>query len=82
MTGLFKDRERVERAYQATLARGYRDKDIDVVMSDATRSKYFGKDDGKASELGTKAAEGAATTRMRRCRSRSCSRSAAPHWRW
>jgi hypothetical protein len=32
---------------------------IDVVMSDDTRSKYFGKDSGKKTEPGTKAAEGA-----------------------
>jgi hypothetical protein len=59
VTAMFRDRDSAERAYQDALARGYDSKDIDVVMSDDTRSKYFGKENGKTTELGTKAAEGA-----------------------
>jgi len=59
LTGMFRDRDSAERAYQDVLARGYDSKDIDVVMSNDTRSRYFGNESGKTTELGTKAAEGA-----------------------
>lgn len=57
VTGLFTDREQAERGYQTLTARGYEAKDINVVMSDDTRKKYF--DSGAETELGTKAAKGA-----------------------
>jgi hypothetical protein len=57
VTGLFKDRESAEQAYQTAVSRGYTSKDIDVVMSDETRQRHFS---GQAeTELGNKAAEGA-----------------------
>jgi hypothetical protein len=56
MTCLFRDRETAERAYQSMSGRGYRKDDINVLMSDDTRKRYF---EGDKSELGTKAAEGA-----------------------
>jgi hypothetical protein len=57
VTGLFTDRERAEQGYQALVARGYQPKDINVVMTDDTRKKYFVS--GEQTELGTKAAKGA-----------------------
>lgn len=58
MTGMFSDREGTERSYNALSERGYDSKDIHLVMSDDTRTKYF-KDD-KETEIGTKAMEDAA----------------------
>ncbi|MDO5653525.1 MAG: hypothetical protein Q4G39_05420 [Brachymonas sp.] len=55
---MFRDRESAEAAYAEATRRGYGEKDIDLVMSDDTRKRYFA--DGTAeTELGTKAAEGA-----------------------
>jgi hypothetical protein len=56
MTGLFKDRESAEGAYRSLTDRGYGKDDVNLLMSDDTRKKYFTDDD---SELGTKAWEGA-----------------------
>ncbi len=57
LTGLFTDRESSERAYQSLRDRGYSDEEINVMMSNETRDKWFA--DGDDSELGNKAAEGA-----------------------
>lgn len=59
LTGLFPDRDSAERAYQGVVGRGYGEKDVNLVMSDETRQKHFGSTEGKQTELGTKAAEGA-----------------------
>jgi len=59
LTGMFPDRDSAERAYQGVVDRGYKQDDINLVMSDETRTKQFGSDDGRSTELGTKAAEGA-----------------------
>ena len=59
VTGLFNDRDSAERAYQSVSSRGYDNKDVNLVMSDATRDKHFSKTDGAQTELGTKAAQGA-----------------------
>ena len=60
VTGLFNDRDSAERAYQAVTARGYDRDDVNLVMSDDTRERHFGKTSaGRPTELGTKAAEGA-----------------------
>ncbi|HWI12912.1 MAG TPA: hypothetical protein VNT02_01615 [Burkholderiales bacterium] len=59
VTGLFRDRESAERAYGALPARGYSHDDVNVVMSDETRKRYFPSDAQVTTELGTKAAEGA-----------------------
>lgn len=56
MTGLFKDRESAEGAYSSLSSRGYGKDDVNLMMSDETRKKYFTDDD---SELGTKAWEDA-----------------------
>jgi hypothetical protein len=58
-TGLFSDRESAERAYEDLSSRGYSSEDINVVMSDDTRSKYFDNPSGRQTELGNKAAKGA-----------------------
>lgn len=57
VTGLFRDRRAAERAWEHASARGYGKDDINVVMSDDTRKRYF--DSGVETELGSKAGEGA-----------------------
>ena len=59
VTGLFRDRDSAERAYQSVAERGYDKKDVNVVMSDDTRKRYFSGSQGVETELGSKAAEGA-----------------------
>ena len=58
VTGLFRDRDSAERAYQAAVARGYDTSDISLVMSDETRNRFFCAAAGPAdTELGQKATE-------------------------
>jgi hypothetical protein len=59
MTGMFRDRESAERAYECVTSRGYTDKDVSLLMSNDTRTRYFPRDAETKTELGTKAAEGA-----------------------
>ena len=60
LTGLFRDRDSAERAFQSISDRGYTRDDVNVVMSDDTRKRHFtGSTSGRETELGTKAAEGA-----------------------
>lgn len=61
VTGLYDSREHASRAYEdLTTRHGYRAEDIDVLMSDETRSRHFsGAEPGKELSQGTKAAEGA-----------------------
>ena len=56
LTGMFRDRESTEHAYNTMQERGYTKDDISLAMSDETRQKHFSDD---VTELGTKAAEGA-----------------------
>jgi hypothetical protein len=58
ITRLFEDRESAESAYNALRNRGYGMDDINLLMSDETRKKYF-TDDERETELGNKALEGA-----------------------
>jgi hypothetical protein len=58
LTGMFRDRESTENAYKTMQEKGYTKDEINIVMSDETRKKYF-SGDAKDTELGTKAAEGA-----------------------
>ena len=58
VTGLFRDRDSAEGAYQSLSDRGYERDDVNLVMSDETRKRHF-TDDGRETELGNKAAEGA-----------------------
>jgi uncharacterized protein YjbJ (UPF0337 family) len=57
VTGLFKDRDSAERAYGSLSERGYGKDDVNLIMSDDTRKKYFSDDED--TEFGTKAWEGA-----------------------
>ena len=59
VTSSFRSREAAERAYDSIRARGYKDDEIHVMMSDDTRKKNFDKHDKKDSDLGNKALEGA-----------------------
>src|SRR5438105_1438257 len=59
LTGLFRDRDSAERAYQSVAERGYDKKDVNVVMSDETRKRHFSGGQQAETELGSKAAEGA-----------------------
>lgn len=59
VTGLFRDRESAERAYQSASSRGYNTDDMNLVMSDETRTRHFSGVGGTETELGSKAAEGA-----------------------
>ena len=58
VTGLFKDSKSVDRAYDSVAKRGYGTGDINVVMSDDTRKRYFSDDRHIKNERGSKAAEG------------------------
>ena len=57
VTGLFRDRESAECAYQCASNRGYTHDHVNVVMSDDTRQRHFSG--STETELGSKAAEGA-----------------------
>jgi hypothetical protein len=59
VTALFKDRDHAERAYQSLIDLGYSRDDINVVMSDETRSRHFPADRAPETELGHKTLEGA-----------------------
>lgn len=56
--GSFADRDTAERAYNSMTSRGYKQDDINLMMSDDTRKKYFSDAD---TDLGSKAMEGAGT---------------------
>ncbi len=60
LTGMFRDRDSAERAYNSLSTRGYSHDDVDVVMSDEARKRHFGEDTADT-ELGNKAMEGAGT---------------------
>ncbi len=57
LTGMFKDRDSAEKAYHSLSERGYGKDDVNVVMSEETRKKYFNKDNDDDTELGDKAME-------------------------
>lgn len=68
LTGMFRDRESSENAYNALQERGYTKDEINLVMSEDTRKQHFSRDvnrtamvqnAAKDTEIGTKAAEGA-----------------------
>lgn len=60
LTGMFKNRESTEKAYNTLHERGYTKDDVNLVMSDETRAKHY-SDENDDSDLGTKAAESAGT---------------------
>src|SRR6476620_7123335 len=59
VTGMFRDRESAERAYDALEEKGYTKDEINVMMSDDTRKKYFSEDEDNDTGLGNKTMEGA-----------------------
>jgi hypothetical protein len=59
VTGIFRDRDSAEQAYRSVTERGYTGDDVNLVMSDETRKRYFADGAAVQTELGTKAAEGA-----------------------
>lgn len=59
LTGMFRDRDSAERAYNSAISRGYSKEDVNLMMSDQTRDTYFA--DGDDSAMGSKALEGAGT---------------------
>lgn len=58
VTGLFNGRESAERAYQAISERGYTKDDVNLVISDNTRRRYFSSGKSAQTELDNRAAEG------------------------
>src|SRR5262245_14885186 len=60
VTAVFRDRYNAERAFEALRRRGYRDNEINVLMSETTRATYYSeREQGKLS-AGSKVGEGAA----------------------
>jgi hypothetical protein len=59
VTGMFRDRDSAEQAYRSVTNRGYSKDDVNLMMSDDTRKKYFSTDENADTELGNKALEGA-----------------------
>lgn len=58
VTGIFGDAEGVEQAYEAATRLGYDKGDINVVMSDETRKRYFSEHRPVDTDLARKTAEG------------------------
>lgn len=59
VTGLFRDRDSAEAAYQSVTNRGYAKDDVSLVMTDEARARHFSEMGGEKTELGSKAGEGA-----------------------
>jgi len=59
VSGTFADRDSAERAYNLMLSRGYSEKEINLMMSDQTRNRYFSDEKAADSELGNKTMESA-----------------------
>lgn len=57
----YRDREAAEHYYNRLRERGYTDDNIDIIMSDDTRKKYFSNSGEYLSGFGNKALEGAGT---------------------
>jgi hypothetical protein len=59
VTGLYRTPEDATRAYEGlTTQHGYKTEDVDVIMSDESRARYFGDRTTGEFKAGTKAAEG------------------------
>lgn len=57
LTGMFRDRESTENAYNSLQERRYSKDDINLVMSNETRKIHYNEDAAEQTEIGTKAAE-------------------------
>jgi hypothetical protein len=58
VTGLFSDGESAERAYQACVERGYEIGEVNVVVSEDTRKRFFSDDSEITTLLASRKAEG------------------------
>lgn len=56
--GLFDNNEKAECAFDAVVNNGFDKDDVDVLMSDETRDRYYADADVEDDDLGSKAAEG------------------------
>lgn len=63
LIGMFKNREDAEMAFDDLNKLGYGNREVNLLMSDETRKKYYSKKDNEDfdTSLGNKAAEGAGT---------------------
>lgn len=57
LTGMFRDRESTEKAYNTLHERGYSNEEINLIMSKETREKDYNEKTSEQTEIGTKAAE-------------------------
>ncbi|WP_373522397.1 hypothetical protein [Aquiflexum sp.] len=57
LTGMFRDRQSAERAYNTLHERGYSKDEINLIMSKETREKDYDENHSEKTEIGTKAAE-------------------------
>src|SRR5437016_12476642 len=58
LTAVFRDRVNAQTAYDRLVNRGYTNTEINVLMSDTTRSTYYAADKSERHDVGTHAAEG------------------------
>lgn len=61
MTGLFRDRESAEQAYETLRTRGYGEQDVNVLLTDDTRKRWYPGDKSDTAlgeKAGTKAMAG------------------------
>lgn len=58
LTGMFRDKESAENAYNSLHSRGYTQDEINLMMSEDTRKRHF-EDSDEDTDLGNKAMEGA-----------------------
>ncbi len=62
LVGMFRNKDNAEQAYDDLKDCGYTSEEINVVMANDTRDKYYGDEDKEhTSEMGNKAMEGAGT---------------------
>ncbi len=57
VTALFQDRDAAERAYRKAIELGYQDDEINVLLSEETRQRYFSGEHSSRSDFTNKAAE-------------------------
>lgn len=59
ITAIFPDRASAERVFDAIRDRGYDRSEIDVIMTEETRTAYFPENESASTEMGDRAMEGA-----------------------
>jgi hypothetical protein len=60
VTGLFTNKESAERGYRSAIRLGYENSDIDVLMSEETRNRYFSPGHDTKTDLSSNATNGKA----------------------